>query len=50
VSLTDAAAAENGLLAAIMAGSDVTVVAFGKQARNLEEVFLSLVAGDDDER
>jgi ABC-2 type transport system ATP-binding protein len=50
VSVKDAAAAEEGLLAAILAGGGVTVTAFGKKAHNLEDVFVNLIEGDEDER
>ncbi len=46
VSVTDEAAAEEQLLSLIMAGGGVTVADFGRKEYDLEDVFLSIVEGD----
>jgi ABC-2 type transport system ATP-binding protein len=46
VSVTDEAAAEEQLLSLIMAGGGVTVADFGRKEYDLEDIFLSIVEGD----
>jgi ABC-2 type transport system ATP-binding protein len=46
VTVTDETAAENQLLALIMDGGGVTVIEFGRKKYDLEEVFMSIVEGN----
>ena len=43
--MTDEAAAENNLLRMVLSEPAATVVEFGRQKYNLEEVFLNIVEG-----